>query len=753
MSTALLDVMAPLFALLPTTGLPLLKWLVYGIAVVVGVVLVCELMGLRYISNNRVGVIEKLWSAHGSVSEGRIIALGGEAGFQADLLRGGIHFGLWRWQYRIHKVPLVTISQGKIGYVYARDGEALLPSQTLAKTLACNNFQDARGFLTGIAPGPDGEPEVGQRGRQRAILREGVYAINLAQFLVITEETVYRLELQGQREWKTLVSWQNELNQIAGFNPVVIGGPIECPDPLVPNKKIYVDSMGIVTVQDGPSLSPGEIIAPAVGFERTDKDYHNNYQDPEAFLRAGGRRGLQYLPLTDGTYFINRWFANVESIPKTVVPIGYVGVVVSYYGRVGQDVSGETFRHGERVAEGERGVLQKPLGPGKYAFNTYAGNIVLVPTTNFVLHWVTGRTESHRYDESLKSIDLVTKDAYEPLLPLSVVVHIDYQKAPGVIQRFGDVKKLITQTLDPMLSAYFRDIAHKRTMLGLLHQRDEIQHEARTELSQRFHEFDIECVDVLIGKPGTAEAGGKIETLLEQLRLRQLSIEQIETFERQVAAADKLRGLNEAQAQAAMQTQLTNSLVHVRIAENEGEASLARARKQADQLVVTAQAESQQRVLAGKGESSRVLQVGLAEASVLLRKIQSYSDPRLYSLAQVASQMSQSKQPLVPERVFIAGGGTGTGTGDSSTTSAAAGQGILGLLVSLMVAEKSGFQLNDTTSSSALQEFADRMARQAMDAMEKSAEAPSATPPTAVTSIEPAVLKPTGNSNTIASPN
>ena len=99
----------------------------------------------------------------------------------------------------------------------------------------------------------------------------------------------------------------------------------------------------------------------------------------------------------------------------------------------------------------------------------------------------------------------MTKDAYEPLLPLSVVVHIDYQRAPSVIQRFGDVKKLITQTLDPMLSAYFRDIAHKKTMLELLHERDVIQEEAREELRRKFREFDIECVDVLIGKPDTAE--------------------------------------------------------------------------------------------------------------------------------------------------------------------------------------------------------------------------------------------------------
>ena len=213
-----------------------------------------------------------------------------------------------------------------------------------------------------------------------------------------------------------------------------------------------------------------------------------------------------------------------------------------------------------------------------------------------------------------------------------------------MIQRFGDVKKLITQTLDPMLSAYFRDVAHKRTMLELLHERDAIQLEVAAELRQRFSEFDIECVDVLIGKPDTAEAGGKIETLLEQLRLRQLSIEQIETFERQRAASEKLRGLSEAQAQAAKQTELTNSRIQIQIAENQGEADLAQARKRAEQMLVTARAESQQRVLAGKGEGARVLQTGLAEASVLVRKIGSFGDPRLYALL-AGGRKARQQQP------------------------------------------------------------------------------------------------------------
>ena len=163
---------------------PLVTEILAGVLVVAALLLFIAWLTVRYIPNQQVGVVEKLWSGSGSVSEGRIIALNDEAGYQADVLRGGLHFGLWRWQYRLHKVPLVTIPQGKIGYVYARDGEPLPPSQTLGRVVPCNNFQDACTFLG--QPGEEGEETVrGQRGRQRAILREGVYAINPALFVVI----------------------------------------------------------------------------------------------------------------------------------------------------------------------------------------------------------------------------------------------------------------------------------------------------------------------------------------------------------------------------------------------------------------------------------------------------------------------------------------------------------------------------------------------------------------------------------------
>src|SRR5215510_8316578 len=92
-------------------------WSPRGLALVtlstLAAVLLLIWLQTRYIPHSKVGIVVKLWSAAGAVPEGCIIALNGEAGYQAKVLRGGIHTGLWRWQYCIRKVALVTIPQGK----------------------------------------------------------------------------------------------------------------------------------------------------------------------------------------------------------------------------------------------------------------------------------------------------------------------------------------------------------------------------------------------------------------------------------------------------------------------------------------------------------------------------------------------------------------------------------------------------------------------------------------------------------------
>src|SRR5262249_44498956 len=331
----------------------------------------------RYISNNQVGIVEKLWTTKGSISEG-FIALNGEAGYEPEVLRGGLHV-FFPFMYRIHKSDLVTVGQGKIAYVFARDGAPLGASQVLGAndTEDKSDFQDTRRFLLGG----------GQKGPQRKILREGTYAINTTQFAIITDERVYGHAL-STLELSVLEGMQLTISERWGFTPFVLA--------------TEHDLVGIVTVHDGPSLPPGEIIAPEVGIDLHDAEtFHNNFQEPEKFLAAGGYRGRQLQIIVEGTWYINRLFATVEAVPKTVIPVGNVGVVIFYTGPKTDDVSGEQYRHGELVLNGSRGVWKDPLLPGKYAFNTYAGKIEIIPTVNFILKWVRGEVGAMKLDENL----------------------------------------------------------------------------------------------------------------------------------------------------------------------------------------------------------------------------------------------------------------------------------------------------------------------------------------------------------------
>lgn len=611
---------------------------------------------LRYIPNNRVGVVEKLFSMKGSIKRG-VIALHGEAGFQPGVLRGGWHV-MKPFIYRIHKLPLVTIPQGSVGYIFARDGESLEPEQTLGANDRANNFEDVEQFLT----------NGGQKGPQRKILREGTYAINLAQFVVVTRDYIFSHDLDASDD-DVFTRMGKIIADRGGFQPVIIKDQDDC--------------LGVVTVHDGPSLSDGEIIAPVVG--RDDKDrvtFHNNYQDAEAFLRAGGRRGRQYQVLVEGTYYINRLFATVEVQPKTIIDVGSVGVVVSYTGRTGADVSGEAYKHGELVHQGERGVWETPLLPGKYAFNTYAGRIVAVPTTNFILKWKKSETGAHKFDENLTEVKLITKDAFEPSLPLSVVVHIDYKKASLVVQRFGDIKRLVEQTLDPMVSAYFKNIGQTRTLIQLLQDRSEIQRTAGMEMKEKFAHYNLELEEVLIGTPTSGE-DKHIEKILEQLRARQIAEEQVETYTRQEKAAGKEKELREAEARARQQQFLTESEVSITIQSNQGKAEYERAKQHAAQIRTLAEAEAE-----------KTARIGIASAMATEEQVRAYGGAQFQVLQQVigrfAEAIEKSQVDIVP-RVVI--GGTNGASGEAGKSGGS--PNIFESLIGLVLAEKVGISVDE----------------------------------------------------------
>ena len=622
--------------------------------ILVGIIIFLAIIGFRIIPNSKIAIVEKWWSPKGSLNE-QIIALNGEAGFQPQIIRGGIHF-LTPLMYKVHICPLVTVPQGQIAYVFARDGKPLEPIQTLSKVIPeGSNFQNARNFLL----------NGGQKGPQRGIIREGTYAFNLAQFIIITEEKIYYLPMGTKSEETTIMKMTELLKDRDGFKPIVIKG--------------NDDKVGIVTVHDGLSLNREDIIAPAVGDDPASPEtYHNNFQDPEKFLKAGGFRGRQHQVLVEGTYFINRFFATVELIDKTLIEVGYVGVVVSYIGPKGVDSTGEDYKHGELVEKGSRGVWREPLMPGKYAFNTYAGKIIRIPTTNIILKWISNQTGSHKFDENLKEVSLITKDAFEPSLPLSVVMHIDYKKAPLVIQRFGDVKMLVDQTLDPMVSAYFKNIGQTKTLIQLIQERNEIQDTSSKEMKTKFEHYNLELEEVLIGTPSASANDNKIEVILAQLRDRQIAVERIETYTQQEKAAGKEKELREAESKALQQRFLTESDINIQIQSNQGKAEYQRSLQEASKIKAIAEAEAEKEA-----------RVGIGKAIAIEEQVKAYGGPQYQVVQDVmnkfTSAIEKSKIDIVPKTVISMGAGQGQGS------SVNAFEMLLGLLIS----EKLGVKLNE----------------------------------------------------------
>jgi hypothetical protein len=105
--------------------------------------------------------------------------------------------------------------------------------------------------------------------------------------------------------------------------------------------------------------------------------------------------------------------------------------------------------------------------------------------------------------------------------------------------------------------------------------------------------------------------------------------------------------------------------------------------------IAIAEGRAKAQILEGQGEASKITQIGEAEAAVFARKIAAYGDPRLFALRDVAERFANSKQPLVPERLFM----TGNGGGDKTQG------GLMQTLLALLIAEKSDMSLTAPSSA------------------------------------------------------
>ncbi len=599
--------------------------------------------GMVIVPENRIGLVTKkfvLFGANRELPDGRIIATRGEAGFQAKTLAPGLYWGMWPWQYGVDMIPFTVIPESKIGLVLSKDGAEIQTGRILARRVDSDNFQDAQKFLD----------NGGQRGRQTSFITAGSYRINSHLFDVTIVDQII----------------------------------------------IHENMVGIVTTMDGEPIPLGQIAGKYV-------ETHNNFQDIDTFLNKGGNRGLQPQVILAGSYYINPWAVQIEEIPMTDVPIGHVGVVISYIGEDGKDLTGETFKHGNIVEKGFRGVWMEPLGPGKYPINKYTMKVELVPTTNLVLNWANARSEAHALDKNLSTITVRSKDGFPFNLDVAQIIHIPANEAPKVIARFGSMSNLVSQVLEPTIGNYFRNSAQDSDVISFLSTRKERQGAAKDHIKAVLDDYNVNAVDTLIGDIVPPEA------LMKTLTDRKIAQEEEKTYETQRMAQEKRQGMEKETAIADMQKEIVKAQQSVEIAQRtadatvkkaegdatslklnvnaeaeatkmranaEAEATRARAGAQAEATKLNASADAEKISKTGLAEAEKIMAIGRSTAEAYELQVKAMGGDN-FTRYKVTEEIGKSNIKVIPD--VLIGGGNGTEGGIS---------GLLGLKLMEMINEK-----------------------------------------------------------------
>jgi uncharacterized membrane protein YqiK len=360
---------------------------------------------------------------------------------------------------------------------------------------------------------------------------------------------------------------------------------------------------------------------------------------------------LQEQILLSGTWNLNPWFVQVEQVPMVQIPIGYVGVVISFVGQAHVDVSGLEFKHGDLVNLGHKGVWVSPLYPGKHPINTRVMRVELVPTTNIVLNWAS-RTEAHHYDEKLSSITVRSKDGFAFNLDVAQIIHVGALDAPKVISRVGSMQNLVDHVLQPIVGNYFRNSAQDYTVLDFLSARSQRQVEAAGHIRTALAAYDVQAIDTLIGDINPPAQ------LMQTQTDRKIAEEQRKTYEMQEAAQKQRQQLVRQTSLADIQHQVVGAEQGVNIAELQANAQVKQATGEAEGVRLRAH-----------GEAEAIRATGQAKAEAYRAGVEALG-PEPYTMMQLMQIVGERNVRIVPD-VAVSGANASPGIVD----------GLLGLML------------------------------------------------------------------------
>jgi regulator of protease activity HflC (stomatin/prohibitin superfamily) len=634
-----------------------------GVGIVVIVIIAIAVFvvwkSLHSVGATEVGLVAKRFGFR-KLGQDNPIAFRGEAGYQATLLMPGLRFKLWP-MFGVKKFPWVQVPAGEIGVVIAQVGAPLpIGAKSAVYRPELANFSNIHSFV-----------ELGgQKGVQRPVLPPGTLVpIHPVAFMVLTPQTVYGLpvspDLAEQAKGKTLNP------ESFGLSADQLRVVIIAPDPS------GIDLVGVVTALEGEPLPSGDIASRLGGFadvaaiEETNaggststtdaqlidlllgskNTLHNNYQDFQAFLDAGGKIGLQHDTLLYGAYLLNPFLVRVDLVPMLVVNQGEVAVIKGFVGLPTADTSGAEFKFGSIVRPGHRGIWQEPLRTGKYAINPRVYAAEIVPTFILTLNWADATSEAHDLDSQLSSIVGKSREGFVFQIDLQVQIHVPDTKAPKVISMVGTMRNLVSEVLQSAVGNHFRNTLQALEAIKFIETRQEVQASAFEAITRYLSQYEVETKGVYIQDVAFPQE------LVLVLTQREIANQEKATFEEQQRAETSRIEMEKAKGTANMQSQLASAQVGVQIKTNEAQAREQEAKGEAAYVQLTGQAEAARRQAIGLAEAKATEALGLARATGFEAQKEALGGPATAVVA-VANAVADGHITVVPEVLVTGGGGS-----------------------------------------------------------------------------------------------
>lgn len=336
------------------------------------------------------------------------------------------------------------------------------------------------------------------------------------------------------------------------------------------------DEVGLVTAADGLPMPAGDVYAP----EWTDNEAKQMLNAHHFLKDGGGVKGPQTYVLRPGKFALNTRLFQIEKTPVINIPPAMVGVVKSNVGPMDEDTEFSAI-----VSKGRRGVWDTPLFPQKYYLHTKAFEVTMISTEEKTVRFT---AEESNGEES--EIEVISKDGFKFPVDVRVEYRIQPDDAATVVTAFQDDGARLSQRLNSVVRAVFRNNAESVKALDYVQQRSVQESQSLTMIKEAMSGFGVTVSGIRIGDVGNQETLGE---LLKTQTDREIALQEQDTFQEQERAAEQRKALTRTLQEAEEEKRLATAQYQVQIAEEEKKQVIITAEAGAEAIAIEARAQAE----------------------------------------------------------------------------------------------------------------------------------------------------------------